>query len=417
MSNSTTNLDLIQASQAQKEVSANALLDAASPAMLYGRRASTTTGLTWGYFGGTVSIAGTPTQVINGTVTLTASATNYVEAKLTDGTVSVNQVGFTSGRKPLYSVVTGTSTVSSYTDCRVMGGASAGAVVSVNAIAPDGTGNVTLAASDVGALATSARGAAGGVASLDSGGKLPTSQLPDLAIIDYLGSVANQTAMLALAGQKGDWCARSDNSKVYVITGTDPTLIGSWTALSYPTGTGGTVTSVDLAVPGVLYTVSGGPVTNSGTLTFTLKPQAKNTFLAGPTTGADAAPTMRALVAADMSALLAAVNVFTKNQCVAPVALTDGATISVDASLSNNFTVTLGGNRTLSNPSNLTAGMVLNFAITQDGTGARTLAYGTVFKFAGGAAPTLSTTAGAKDLMSCYYDGAALMCQMNKAFA
>lgn len=162
------------------------------------------------------------------------------------------------------------------------------------------TGAVTLAASDVGALAASTLGAANGAASLDASGKLQTAQLPNLAIIDFLGTVADQAAMLALSGQKGDWCARSDNSKVYVITGSDPTQASAWTALSYPTGTGGTVTSVGLSAPGVLYTVSGSPVTGSGTLALALKTQAKNAFLAGPTSGADATPTMRAIVAADL---------------------------------------------------------------------------------------------------------------------
>lgn len=366
MSNSTTNLDLISVSQANKEVTANALLDAASPAMLYGRRAVTTAALTWGYYGGTVSIGGAPTQIGNGTVTLAASTTNYVEADPATGAVSVNQTGFTSGHTPLYTVVTGASTVSSYTDLRVLGGGGgSGTVKSVNTKAPDGagavtltaddvgadasgaassavatheaaadphpqyltpeegdaryapataatgvssvnghTGTVTLGASDVGAVATSALGAANGAASLDSGGKLLTSQLPDLAIIDYLGTVANQSAMLTLTGQKGDWAIRSDNGKVYVITGTDSTSTGSWTPLSYPTSTGGTVTSIDLAVPGLLYTVSGNPVTTSGTLTFSLKTQGANTFLAGPTSGAAATPTMRAIVAADLPVMV-----------------------------------------------------------------------------------------------------------------
>ena len=59
-----------------------------------------------------------------------------------------------------------------------------------------------------------------------------------------------------------------------------------------------------------------------------------------------------------------------------PSALTDGATIAVNAALSNNFTVTIAGNRTLSNPTNLVAGQILNFQITQDATGNRTLAFG-----------------------------------------
>lgn len=118
MSDSTTKLDLIAASQAQKEVTANAMFDAASPAMLYGRRAATTAGLTWGYYGGSILVSGAPLAVANGTVTLTASATNYVEANPADGTVSANTTAFTAGRAPLYQVVTGASSVTSYTDVR-----------------------------------------------------------------------------------------------------------------------------------------------------------------------------------------------------------------------------------------------------------------------------------------------------------
>lgn len=83
-------------------------------------------------------------------------------------------------------------------------------------------------------IGTAEKGGASGVATLDSNGKLPTSQLPDLAVTEYLGPVANQTAMLALSGQKGDWAIRSDTGAVFIITGDDPTLIGSWTQLSYP---------------------------------------------------------------------------------------------------------------------------------------------------------------------------------------
>lgn len=111
------------------------------------------------------------------------------------------------------------------------------------------------------------------------------------------------------------------------------------------------------------------------------------------------------------------VHVYTANQMVQQVTLTDAANIAVNAALSNNFTVTLGGNRTLDNPSNLGAGMVLNFEIKQDGTGNRTLAFGNLYKFAGGVAPVASTAAAAIDFMSCYYDGAVLLCNYTKAYA
>lgn len=63
------------------------------------------------------------------------------------------------------------------------------------------------------------------------------------------------------------------------------------------------------------------------------------------------------------------------------VALSDGANIATDASLGNIFTVTLGGNRTLDNPTNPTAGQKAIWIITQDGSGGRTLAYGSDFSW------------------------------------
>lgn len=65
------------------------------------------------------------------------------------------------------------------------------------------------------------------------------------------------------------------------------------------TGGTGTVTSVGLSLPSII-TVSGSPVTTSGTLTGTLATQTANTVFSGPTTGAAATPTFRALVAADI---------------------------------------------------------------------------------------------------------------------
>ena len=78
-------------------------------------------------------------------------------------------------------------------------------------------------------------------------------------------------------------------------------------------------------------------------------------------------------------------------------ALTDAATITPDLNASNNFSVTLAGNRTLANPTNITAGQSGSIFVTQDGTGSRTLAYGSYFKFAAGTAPTLSTAASSVD--------------------
>ena len=88
---------------------------------------------------------------------------------------------------------------------------------------------------------------------------------------------------------------------------------------------------------------------------------------------------------------------WTKGQRGEITALTDGATITIDMADSNNFSVTLAGNRTFANPSNDTAGQSGSIFITQDGTGSRTASWGTDWEFAGGTAPTLTTTAAASD--------------------
>lgn len=94
---------------------------------------------------------------------------------------------------------------------------------------------------------------------------------------------------------------------------------------------------------------------------------------------------------------LAAAQTWTGGQRAGITALTDGATITPNFNDNCNFSVTLGGNRTLANPTNLTAGQSGSIFITQDGTGSRTLAYGSSWDFAGGVTPTLSTGASAVD--------------------
>lgn len=103
---------------------------------------------------------------------------------------------------------------------------------------------------------------------------------------------------------------------------------------------------------------------------------------------------------------LATAQTFTAAQRGTITALTDGATITPNFATSNNFSVTLGGNRTLANPTNQTAGQSGVIVITQDGTGSRTLAYGSNFKFPGGTAPTLTTTANAVDVLAYYVESA-----------
>lgn len=112
-------------------------------------------------------------------------------------------------------------------------------------------------------------------------------------------------------------------------------------------------------------------------------------------------------------------NHFTGYQAVKFTTLTDAATIATDATASNHFKVTLGGNRTLANPTNLKDGVILNWWVKQDGTGSRTLTYGTKFKWPAGTAPTLTTTAAGLDLIVGQYNESLdiIACTCTKGFA
>lgn len=97
---------------------------------------------------------------------------------------------------------------------------------------------------------------------------------------------------------------------------------------------------------------------------------------------------------------------FTAGQRGAVVVLVDAATVTPDFNLGNNFSFTIGGNRTLANPINMVAGQSGIIVISQDATGSRTLAFAGCWKFAGGSAPSLTTTASAVDVLAYYVESA-----------
>ena len=151
MADSTTHLDTIIQGSGSQDLQANALYDAASPATLFARRASTSSGLTWGYYGGNVTKSdGTQTTIANGTLSLTPSVTNYVVAQKSDGAVSVltstTNWNDTANYWRLYNITAGASSVSSYTDERELGrmtGLGTGLVAPVTK-----TGDFTLGANE-----------------------------------------------------------------------------------------------------------------------------------------------------------------------------------------------------------------------------------------------------------------------------
>ena len=108
----------------------------------------------------------------------------------------------------------------------------------------------------------------------------------------------------------------------------------------------------------------------------------------------------------------------TKSSSCSIAELTDGATVTPDFSQSNFFSLSLGGNRTIANPTNITVGQTGIIFLVQDGTGSRTATFGSYYDFPGGIAPVLSTTAGAVDILSFIVrTSTSICCQLVKAFS
>lgn len=84
------------------------------------------------------------------------------------------------------------------------------------------------------AVPASEKGAAGGVATLDGGGKIPESQIPAVAITDVY-TAADQAAMLALAAERGDVAVRTDINKTFALAAAPATVLANWVELRTPT--------------------------------------------------------------------------------------------------------------------------------------------------------------------------------------
>lgn len=60
---------------------------------------------------------------------------------------------------------------------------------------------------------------------------IPTSQIPSIAVVQYLGQVATEAAMLALRGEGGDWCIRTDSFTQWVIIANNGAAFSDWIQL------------------------------------------------------------------------------------------------------------------------------------------------------------------------------------------
>lgn len=185
--------------------------------------------------------------------------------------------------------------------------------------------------------------------------------------------------------QEGEICYATDQDKLYVKEGSSlvdasSTDISGKANIASPTFTG---------TPAAPTATAGTNTTQVATTEFV------TTATSGKANTSDIGTTIQAYDAD--TAKTDTAQTFTAAQRGTISTLTDGATITPDFATANNFTVTLGGNRTIANPTNLTAGQSGSIFIVQDGTGSRTGAWGSYWDFAAGAAPTLTTDANAID--------------------
>jgi len=101
---------------------------------------------------------------------------------------------------------------------------------------------------------------------------------------------------------------------------------------------------------------------------------------------------------------------YTATQNFDATTLTDQANVAWDLAANQVATLTLGGNRTLDNPTNQVAGATYLLTVKQDGTGSRTLAYGSAYQWPGGTAPVITTTlTTGKDVLAFVSDGTNMM--------
>jgi hypothetical protein len=244
--------------------------------------------ITTGSFGvarGGTGLTATPT---NGQV-LIGNGTGYSLATLTQG----SGVTITNGAGIVTIASTGLSNPMTTTGDIIFGGASgtpsrlaggAGVLKSTGAAAPtwgalnlnsaEVTGTLPLTQGGTGATTAALARTNLGLGSLSTLSSISTTEITNGTV-----GVADLSSMGATANQ----ILQYDGS--------------TWTPINTPTGGSG-VTSVALSLP-TIFSVTGSPVTTTGTLSATLASQAAATVFAAPT-GAPGAPSFRALAAADI---------------------------------------------------------------------------------------------------------------------
>jgi hypothetical protein len=369
----TTTLQQLTASQANKEVAVNRNFETLSPSGMYGKKQSTTTGLTLGYYGGHIASS----VIADGTVALTNAATNYVVAHRTTGavTAATNTTNWdaTSTYGRLFKATTAGSVITAlefwhqqsggWFDRAAAGGATA-AVVSITDTGGYFTGTeVETALQEIGAA-------------LQSAGKVPAQR--------YTIELANTTDSDPGAGLiKFNNATPASATELYIDDSTSDSVDLSTLFASFGAAGFIKIQSVVDAGEWAIFKWTATPTDQTGYFKFVVTPQASK----GTLDDADAV-----LIEFDSG--------------VAPretvSALATSGSVAIDYALGDYFTLALAGNVTTFTFSNLPGsgkGTSLMVRITQDST-PRTVGWPASFKWAGGVAGVVSTASGAVDVLA-----------------
>lgn len=220
------------------------------------------------------------------TASLTGNATNVT------GTVAIGNGG--TGQTTASTAFNALSPVTTLGDLIYGSGASTNARLA---------GNTTSAKQFLSQTGT------GSVSAAPAWGALVSGDIPNNAA-NTSGTSSNVTGVVAVANGGTGLSTLTANNVILGNGASAPTFVAPGTTGNVLTSNGttwssaapgfsGTVTSVALALPAI-FSVSGSPVTSSGTLTGTLATQTANTIWSGPTSGVAATPTFRTLVGSDI---------------------------------------------------------------------------------------------------------------------
>jgi hypothetical protein len=298
---------------------------------------------------GVVTSVGTTTSIANAAIT-NAMLANTAVANLSGTNTGDNAVnslysGLVSDKTVVLTAGTGVTVTGTYPSFTIAATGLGGTVTSVSVVSANGfagtvstatsTPAITISTSITGlikgngtalsaAVAATDYVAPGGALGTPSSGTLTNCTFPTLNQ-NTTGTASNVTGIVAVAnGGTGSSTAANARTALGVAIGSDvqawdadldaigaiagtsgllkKTAANTWT-LDTNSYASGTVTSVGVSVPTSILSVANTPVTTSGTIALSLATQTANYVWSGPTTGAAATPTFRALVANDIPSL------------------------------------------------------------------------------------------------------------------